>query len=254
MGCRDVPGGAAAAAPPPPAAPARGSPGGRVSLPGGRCRAGSVSSQVTPRGGAGVSPVPRPLAGPARGGRGRTGRATPYGGAVAARTKGERRAGQGHRQTPGGARLPPSLNPYPAATAFPGGLFPRDRPPGARDAPSLRGSAHGQRPLGASHPRRAGALRREAPCPPRRGGAYGVRRALSGSARARLSLERAAGRCPPCPLAPGSGLCAAPGRWRSRGGAAPPVRSPRCPGKGGPHGPASWTAGMTAGSSCAPDR
>lgn len=141
MGCGDVPGGEAAAAPPPPAAPARGSPGGRVSLPGGRCRAGSVSSQVTPRGGKGGSrqcPVrwrDRP-----GGAEGRTGRATTYGGAVAARTKGERRAGQGYRQTPGGARLPPSLAPCPAAAAaLPGRSLPRDRPPSARDAPKFAG-------------------------------------------------------------------------------------------------------------------
>uniref|UniRef100_A0A8C4V8E1 dolichyl-phosphate-mannose--protein mannosyltransferase n=1 Tax=Falco tinnunculus TaxID=100819 RepID=A0A8C4V8E1_FALTI len=40
------PGGEAAAAPPPPAAPAGAAPGGRVSHPGGRCRAGSFSSQI----------------------------------------------------------------------------------------------------------------------------------------------------------------------------------------------------------------
>lgn len=106
--------------------------------------------------------MPRPLAGPARGVRaGRDG--PPYGGAAAARTKGERRVGQGHRQTLGGARLPSSLDPYPAAAAaFPGGLLSRDSPPGARHpskfaglqgsatpaAPALPGGRHRARPAG----------------------------------------------------------------------------------------------------------
>ncbi|CAN8196309.1 unnamed protein product [Coccothraustes coccothraustes] len=116
--------------------------------------------------------------------------------------------------------------------------------------PSLRGSGHGQLHPGCEPPRDGGgALRREAPCPPRRGHACGVRRVLSGSARARLSLGRAAGRRPPCPRPPGSGVCAAPGRWRSLVGARAAL-----PGEGIPHGPASWTAGKRAGSSCAPDK
>ncbi|XP_062370921.1 basic proline-rich protein-like [Cinclus cinclus] len=62
------------------------------------------------------------------------------------------------------------------------------------------------------------------------------------------------GQAPSLAAAPGSGVCGGPWWVSAPPRPAPPVRSPRCPGKGAPHGPASRTAGTRAGSGCAPDK